>query len=105
MGLLDAAASGEASVADLAVVARQCGAHLALVPFVDPVAPARDDRWLALSASWCAGLARAVFDLGLTYVKERHQFGVPIGSFQTIQHRLADIHTAVTGAELLGHAA
>src|SRR5437588_2111145 len=52
MGLLEAAASGEASTADLAVVARQCGAHLALVPFVDTVATAGDDRWRALSASW-----------------------------------------------------
>jgi alkylation response protein AidB-like acyl-CoA dehydrogenase len=101
MGLLDAASSGEASTADLAVVARQCGAHLALVPFVDTVASVGDDRWLALTASWFAGLARAVLDLGVAYVKERHQFGVPIGSFQTIQHRLADLHAAVTGAELL----
>jgi alkylation response protein AidB-like acyl-CoA dehydrogenase len=101
MGLLDAAASGEASTADLAVVARQCGAHLALVPFVDTVSAAGEDRWLALTASWFAGLARAVLDLGVEYVKERQQFGVPIGSFQTIQHRLADLHAAVTGAELL----
>ena len=105
MGLIDAARSGEASLADLAVVARQCGAHVALVPFVDEVAAKGDDRWLALSASWFAGLARAVFDIGLAYVKERHQFGVPIGSFQTIQHRLADLHTAVTGSELLAREA
>ncbi|MEY2431721.1 MAG: hypothetical protein QOC92_1446 [Acidimicrobiaceae bacterium] len=105
MGLLDAASSGEASTADLAVVARQCGAHLALVPFVDTVASVGDDRWRALTASWFAGLARAVLDLGVVYVKERHQFGVPIGSFQTIQHRLADLHTAVTGSELLAHSA
>ena len=103
MGLLEAASSGEATCSDLAVVARQCGAHLALVPFVDTVSVVGDDRWLALTASWFAGLARAVFDLGLTYVKDRHQFGVPIGSFQTIQHRLADLHAAVTGAELLAH--
>ena len=105
MGLLDAASSGDASVADLAVIARQCGAHLALVPFVDTVATAGDDRWLALTASWCAGLARAVFEIGVAYVKERHQFGVSIGSFQAIQHRLADVHSAVTGSELLAHEA
>src|SRR2546423_644993 len=45
MGLLDAASSGDASVADLAVIARQCGAHLALVPFVIQVAtPGADSR-------------------------------------------------------------
>ena len=51
MGLVDAAASGEASTADLAVVARQCGAHLALVPFIDTVSAVGDDAWLALTAS------------------------------------------------------
>ena len=101
MGLLDAAESGDASVADLAVVARQCGAHLAVVPFVERVATPGDDHWRALTAAWFAGLARAVFEIGVAYAKERRQFGVSIGSFQTIQHRLADAHAAVTGGELL----
>ena len=101
MGLIDAAASGEATLADLAVVARQCGAHLATVPFIETVAPEPDERQLALRASWFAGLARAALDLGVQYAKDRHQFGVPIGCFQTIQHRLADLHTAVDGARLL----
>jgi alkylation response protein AidB-like acyl-CoA dehydrogenase len=52
-----------------------------------------------------AGLARAALDIGVAYVKERHQFGVPIGSFQSIQHRLADVHTAVDGARLLAYEA
>lgn len=56
--------------------------------------------WRALTACWLAGLARAALDLGVRYAKDRHQFGVPIGSFQTIQHRLADLHTAVDGARL-----
>ena len=58
-------------------------------------------EWRALTACWLAGLARAALDLGVQYAKDRHQFGVPIGSFQTIQHRLADLHTAVDGARLL----
>jgi alkylation response protein AidB-like acyl-CoA dehydrogenase len=57
--------------------------------------------WRALTACWLAGLARAALDLGVQYARDRHQFGVPIGSFQTIQHRLADLHTAVDGARLL----
>lgn len=58
-------------------------------------------EWRVLTACWLAGLARAALDLGVQYAKDRHQFGVPIGSFQTIQHRLADLHTAVDGARLL----
>lgn len=37
------------------------------------------------------GLAEAVFEDCLSYVKERHAFGKPIGQFQIIQHYLADM--------------
>ncbi|HEY8545667.1 MAG TPA: acyl-CoA dehydrogenase family protein [Acidimicrobiales bacterium] len=63
------------------------------------------DEWRALTAVALAGLARAALDIGVGYVKERHQFGVPIGSFQTIQHTLADAHTATDGARLLAYEA
>jgi len=59
------------------------------------------DEWRALTAQWLVGLARAAFVLGVEYAKERRQFGVPIGSFQAVQHRLADLATALDGAELL----
>jgi len=42
------------------------------------------------------GLAQRCLDLTVGYVKERHQFGRPIGSFQAIKHRLADLWTAIT---------
>jgi alkylation response protein AidB-like acyl-CoA dehydrogenase len=63
------------------------------------------DEWRALTAIAAAGLARAALDLGVQYAIDRHQFGVPIGSFQTIQHRLADLHCAVDGAALLAWSA
>ena len=63
------------------------------------------DEWRALTAVALAGLARAALDIGVQYVKDRHQFGVPIGSFQTIQHTLADAHTATDGARLLAYEA
>ena len=63
------------------------------------------DEWRALTAVAQAGLARATFDLGVRYAKDRHQFGAPIGSFQALQHRFADLHTRVDGSRLLAYEA
>jgi alkylation response protein AidB-like acyl-CoA dehydrogenase len=43
--------------------------------------------------------------LGVEYAKERHQFGVPIGSFQSIARDLADVATLIDGARLLARQA
>jgi alkylation response protein AidB-like acyl-CoA dehydrogenase len=58
------------------------------------------DEWRVLTAAALVGLAQASLDIGVEYVKARHQFGVPIGSFQSIQHKLADVATALAGARL-----
>ncbi|MEQ1788609.1 MAG: acyl-CoA dehydrogenase, partial [Acidimicrobiales bacterium] len=63
------------------------------------------DEWRALTAVAQAGLARATLDVGIQYAKDRHQFGVPIGSFQTLQHRFADLHARVDGSRLLAYEA
>jgi alkylation response protein AidB-like acyl-CoA dehydrogenase len=63
------------------------------------------DEWRALTAVAQAGLARATFEVGLQYAKDRHQFGVPIGSFQALQHRFADLHARIDGARLLAYEA
>ena len=63
------------------------------------------DEWRALTAVAQAGLARATLDLGVQYARDRHQFGVPIASFQTIQHRFADLHERVDGSRLLAYEA
>ena len=63
------------------------------------------DEWRALTASWLVGLAQRALDLGVAYATERRQFGVPIGSFQAIQHQLADVATELEGARLVARKA
>jgi alkylation response protein AidB-like acyl-CoA dehydrogenase len=46
-------------------------------------------------------MAQRAFDDTLAYVKERKQFGRPIGSFQTIKHRLADLAAEIESVRLL----
>ena len=58
-------------------------------------------EWKALMAVAYAGLASEVLAMGVAYVKQRHQFGVPVGSFQAVQHGLADAATRAEGARLL----
>jgi acyl-CoA dehydrogenase len=41
------------------------------------------------------GNAQAALDMATGYAKERYAFGRPIGSFQAIKHKLADIYIAV----------
>jgi len=43
-------------------------------------------------AAELVGLGRRMVELTVGYVKRRHQFGVPVGSFQAVKHRLADAH-------------
>jgi isovaleryl-CoA dehydrogenase len=47
------------------------------------------------------GLAQRAFDDALAYAKERKQFGRPVGAFQAIQHKFADLATDLAQARLL----
>jgi alkylation response protein AidB-like acyl-CoA dehydrogenase len=50
-------------------------------------------------AAEMVGTARRLFDMALEYAKQRVQFGHPIGAFQAIQHRLAELSLAVERAD------
>jgi alkylation response protein AidB-like acyl-CoA dehydrogenase len=51
-----------------------------------------------LLASEQVGVARWCLETTVSYLKERKQFGRPVGSFQALKHRLADLATGVESA-------
>ena len=48
------------------------------------------------------GACRAIFEQTVAYAKVREQYGRPIGSFQALKHRMADMYLAVERAASLG---
>jgi alkylation response protein AidB-like acyl-CoA dehydrogenase len=52
-------------------------------------------------AAQAVGIARAAYEASLVYVRERHAFGAPIGSFQMIQAKIADMKMRLEAARLL----
>ena len=57
--------------------------------------------WQVSLALEMVGSMRAALDLTVRYVTERKQFGRAIGSFQVVQHRLADLTVLTDGARYL----
>ena len=86
-----------ATVAFDAVPGRRLGQRLDL-------AQVRDLACVALSAEQ-VGAARQALDLTVAYTQVREQFGRVIGSFQGLQHRLADLHVLIASARSLSYAA
>jgi alkylation response protein AidB-like acyl-CoA dehydrogenase len=55
------------------------------------------DRGALFHAAEMLGCAEAVMWLAVGYARDRHQFGRPIGSFQAVKHRCADMLVDVEG--------
>jgi hypothetical protein len=78
-------------------------AHIGHVSNVDGlVADVPDLALMGLSIS-TVGACRKILDLVVTHVKQRHQFGVPIGSFQAVKHKAADMYIAIERARALAY--
>jgi hypothetical protein len=60
------------------------------------------DRWtalgLALTSADLVGVMGGAIELACNYARGRRQYGTPIGSFQAVQHLLADAHTLMEGS-------
>ncbi len=52
-------------------------------------------------AAYLCGTMAVTLEMSLDYLRLRHQFGVPIGSFQALQHRAADCHIQVAATRAL----
>jgi alkylation response protein AidB-like acyl-CoA dehydrogenase len=60
--------------------------------------PGLADAAAILLAAEQIGAATRCLELTVDYTKERQQFGRPIGSFQALKHRMADLYVAVQAA-------
>ena len=106
--LVDMSASGvaKAPVVSLDMTRQLCdlsfddapGTLLASGPAASQALDAALTAGAAVLAAEQVGLAQRCLDMTLGYVKERRQFARPVGSFQALKHRLADVWVAVSQA-------
>src|SRR5262245_1400268 len=96
---------GASDGADLTRAVRPIPAGAPLLPVPDQsrvLTRADLDSWaalgLALTSADLVGLMRGVLDLTVAYAQERKQYGAPIGTFQAVQHLLAEARCLTEGA-------
>ena len=107
LDLSEPPAEAMANTADLPLADRDLStaAVIASGPEAARLWAAARAEWQALMATACAGLAARAIELAVAYVMERRQFGVPVGSFQAVQHGLAEAAVRAEGGRLLAHRA
>ena len=106
--LVDMSASGvaKAPVTSLDMTRQLCdlsfddapGTPMASGPAASRALDAALSAGAGILAAEQIGLAQRCLDMTVAYVKERRQFARPVGSFQGLKHRLADLWVAVTQA-------
>jgi alkylation response protein AidB-like acyl-CoA dehydrogenase len=57
----------------------------------EPLGPGAADRVRVAIAAELVGVCQRALEMTLEYVKDRKQFGVPVGSFQAVSHRCAQM--------------
>jgi alkylation response protein AidB-like acyl-CoA dehydrogenase len=70
-----------------------------------PIIQSVKSKATVATCAYLVGLAQMDFDVTLNYAKERVQFGRPIGSFQAIQHKCADMIIDVDGSRFITYKA
>jgi hypothetical protein len=98
-------AEGTSDGADLTRTIRTLPAGVPLLPVPDQSRRlTRDDleAWaalgLTLTSADMVGVMRGVLDITVAYARERRQYGVAIGTFQAVQHLLAEARCLMEGA-------
>ena len=98
-------AEGTSDGADLTRAIRLVPARAPLLPVPDQSRRlTRDDltAWsalgLAVTSADLVGLMRGVLDVTVAYAQDRRQYGVAIGTFQAVQHLLAEARCLIEGA-------
>ncbi|AMW08213.1 acyl-CoA dehydrogenase [Streptomyces qaidamensis] len=81
------------------------GVVFAQGPAVTAAAAYAADVAALVTAAQALGLGRALLERTVEYVRQRTQFGVAVGSFQAVKHRLADTLIALEFAQPLVYAA
>ncbi|MCE7001336.1 acyl-CoA/acyl-ACP dehydrogenase [Kibdelosporangium philippinense] len=72
---------------------------------IGPPAPQLRDIALVAQTAEQVGAAQQCLDMTVEYTKTRVQFGRPIGSFQALKHRMADMYVRVETARSISYAA
>ncbi|MGQ9572798.1 MAG: acyl-CoA dehydrogenase family protein [Dehalococcoidia bacterium] len=70
-----------------------------------PIIQSVKNKAAVAACAYLVGLSQMDFDISLDYAKERIQFGRPIGSFQAIQHKFADMIIDVDGSRFITYKA